>query len=95
MNKISLITWILVCCVSACSTQTAVLNTERGASSKDEMQTFFVSGIGQTQTINAAEVCGGTDNVLKVETVYSPLNWGLGLITFGIYTPRDAKVYCK
>ena len=95
MNKISFIPLILACCISACSTQSAVLNAERGAGSKDEMQTFFVSGIGQTQTINAATVCGGAENVLKVETVYSPLNWGLGLITFDIYTPRDARVYCK
>jgi len=95
MNKTFCLAVIMACGLSACSTQTAVLNGRSSSSSKEEMQNFFVSGLGQTQTINPALVCGGAENVMKVETVHSPLNWGLGLLTFGIYTPRDAKVYCK
>ena len=59
------------------------------------MQNFFVHGIGQTQEMNAAEVCGGAENVAKVESHMSFLNGFLGLISWGIYTPRQAKVYCK
>jgi hypothetical protein len=59
------------------------------------MQDFFVSGLGQTQSVNAADVCGGTDRVAKVERVESGLNIFLGLITNGIYTPYTAKVYCS
>ena len=95
MNKIFCLAVVMACCLSACSTQTAVLNGRTSSSSKDDMQNFFVSGLGQTQTINPASVCGGAENVMKVETLYSPLNWGLGLLTLGIYSPRDAKVYCK
>ena len=81
--------------LSACSTQTALVNGKGGEKTKEEMQTFFVSGLGQTQSINAATVCGGAEKVAKVERVYSALNWGLGVLTAGIYTPYDAKVYCN
>lgn len=58
-------------------------------------QTFFISGLGQTKTTNAANVCGGASRVVAVETIASPLNVILGIVTFGIYTPRDQTVYCK
>ena len=59
------------------------------------MQTFFVSGLGQTQTLDAAAVCGGANKVVKVERVTSFLNGVLGILTSGIFTPYDAKVYCS
>jgi hypothetical protein len=33
--------------------------------------------------------------VAKVERTFSPLNWLLGTLTMGIYTPLDAKVHCR
>jgi len=29
---------------------------------------FFVSGIGQKKTVDAAKICGGAENVVKTET---------------------------
>lgn len=81
--------------LAACSTQT--FNMGRTGSSMpktDNMQSFFVYGIGQEQTINAAEVCGGASKVAKVQTQMTFLNGLLGAITFGIYTPRQARVFC-
>jgi hypothetical protein len=95
MKSITSIALALTFVLSACSTQTALVNSKSGQNSKEEMQTFFVGGLGQTQSINVATVCGGSDKVAKVERVYSPLNWGLGFLTAGIYTPYDAKVYCN
>lgn len=60
-----------------------------------ESQTFFVSGIGQEKSVDAAQVCNGAANVAKVQTVQSPKDIVFGLVTFGIYTPRTATVYCK
>ncbi|WP_261862727.1 Bor family protein [Psychrobacter sp. JCM 18900] len=51
--------------------------------------------MGQEQTVNAAEVCGGAQNVAKVQTVQEAKDIALGLVTFGIYTPRTAKVFCR
>jgi len=79
----------------ACATQSVVLQNGNSSLKQEEMQTFFVQGLGQTQTLNAAEVCGGANRVAKVERVLTPLNWLLGLLTSGIYTPITAKVYCS
>ena len=85
---------LLVATLAACSTQTAYINGQTGKLGKEDMQTFFVSGLGQTQTIDAAAVCGGANKVVKVERQTSFLNGLLGVLTTGIYTPYDAKVYC-
>ena len=56
---------------------------------------FFIAGLGQEKVLDAAEICGGVDKVVKVESQLTFINGLLGLITLGIYTPRDAKIYCK
>ncbi|MFY8126246.1 MAG: Bor family protein [Hydrogenophaga sp.] len=94
MKKI-LASLIVVASLSACSTQTALINGQGGALTKQEMQTFFVAGLGQTQTMNAAEICGGADKVVKVERTTSFLNGLLGMLSNSIYSPQDAKVYCN
>jgi hypothetical protein len=93
MKKI-LLSMAIVATLSACSTQTAFVHERGGELKKSEMQTFFVSGLGQTQTVKANEVCGSSEKVAKVERVFTPLNWLLGALTYGIYTPYEAKVYC-
>ena len=93
MKKIALAI-LVVASLAACSTQTALINGNTGALRQEDMQTFFVGGLGQTQTINAAEICGGADKVVKVERVTSFLNGVLATLSSGIYTPYDAKVYC-
>jgi len=81
--------------LSGCATQTFQVNGGGGSTPTQEvMQPFFVGGIGQEQQMNAAEVCGGADKVAKVETQTSILNGLLGGFTWGIFTPRQAKVYC-
>jgi hypothetical protein len=87
--------YILSLLLVGCSTQTYTLNS--GASSTPDhqiMQPFFVEGIGQTKTIDAAKVCGGAEKVGKVSSKIRFIDGFLGAITFGIYTPRTAMVYC-
>ena len=87
---------LLLClALSACSTQSVVLRQGATEPRLNEMQHFFVSGLGQTHTVNAADVCGGSDRVAKVERIQTALNWFLGLLSSGIYTPYTAKVYCS
>lgn len=81
---------------SGCATQTGLVQpTQQVTPTYSKSQTFFISGIGQEQTVNAAEVCGGAANVAKVQTIQEPKDIALSLVTIGIYTPRTAKVYCK
>jgi outer membrane biogenesis lipoprotein LolB len=95
MKSKMLVAALAAAVLTGCATQTAVINGADGPVGKEEMQTFFVSGLGQTQTIDAAAVCGNADKVAKVERTFSPLNWLLGTLTMGIYTPLDAKVHCR
>ena len=82
--------------ITGCSAQTFSINGANGEiPTSQTSQHFFIAGIGQEKITNAAQVCGGVDKIIKVESQQTFLNGLLGLITFGIYTPRDAKVYCK
>jgi len=86
---------VLSLALSGCATQSFVVNGGGGTEpTEDAMQPFFVSGIGQSKEIDAAAICGGADKVAKVETQTSPINIALAYVTGGIYTPRQARVYC-
>ena len=51
---------------------------------------FFVSGIGQKKTVDAAKICGGAENVVKTETQQTFVNGLPYFITLGIYTPAGS-----
>jgi len=82
--------------IAGCATQTFEMSGGNSSPipTKEIMQPFFISGLGQTQEVDAAKVCGGVDKVAKVETQMSFINGLLGSLSWGIYTPRQAKVYC-
>ena len=50
---------------------------------------FFVSRWAE-ETVDAAKICGGAENVVKTETQQTFVNGLLGFITLGIYTPLEA-----
>ena len=52
---------------------------------------FFVSGIRQKKTVDAAKILAGAENV-KTESQQAFVNGLLGFITLGIYTPLEARV---
>ena len=93
-NRILILSAALL--MSGCATQTFVMSGS-GSDTPTEQTThsFFVSGIGQEKTIDAASVCGSADKVQKIQTKLTFWNGFLGAITGGIYTPRTAMVYCK
>ena len=80
-----------------CSTDVYCSKQTGGSSTKGKTIThhFFVSGIGQKKTVDAAKICGGAENVVKTETQQTFVNGLLGFITLGIYTPLEARVYCS
>jgi hypothetical protein len=71
----------------------------QGASSAaptlQEREPNFVSGFGQQHVIDAAKVCGAADKVASVEVIQTAWDGVVAFITFGIYTPLTARVYCK
>jgi len=87
---------LCITALSGCAAQTFIVNGDTSSkATTQESQTFFISGLGQEQITDAAAVCGGSQNIIKVEAQHTFVNGLLGLVTFGIYTPRDAKVFCK
>lgn len=83
--------------LSACSTHTFIVSEQNAASQPtyDKTQHFFVSGLGQSKEVNGAEICGSADKVAKVQTQQTFLNGLLHSVSYGIYSPRDMRVYCK
>ena len=93
MKKLAIV--LMVGILSGCATQSFnISNNSEQTPTADEMQSFFVYGLGQTKEIDAASICGGTEKVAKIETSSTFLNNLLGSLTFGIYAPRQAKIYC-
>jgi hypothetical protein len=93
MKKVALM--VVVLFVSGCATQNYNINGGNSSSiAKEDMQHFFISGLGQMKDMDAAQICGGADKVAMVQSHLTFLDGFLGVLTFGIYTPRTARVYC-
>ena len=94
MKKMLLATVALL--ITGCTQQTFTVQNKPAVAPKETItHHFFVSGIGQKKTVDAAKICGGAENVVKTETQQTFVNGLLGFITLGIYTPLEARVYCS
>ena len=93
MKKMLLAT-ALALLITGCAQQTFTVQNKPAAVAPKETIThhFFVSGIGQKKTVDAAKICGGAENVVKTETQQTFVNGLLGFITLGIYTPLEARI---
>ena len=78
-----------------CSTDVCCSKQTGGSSTKKTISPhhFFVSGIGQKKTVDAAKICGGAENV-KTETA-NIRKWIARFYYFRHYTPLEARVYCS
>ena len=72
--------------ITGCAQQTFTVQNKLAAVAPKETIThhFFVSGIGQKKTVDAAKICGGAENVVK-QKPQTFVNGLLGFITLGIY----------
>lgn len=93
----SLLFSALICLtLSGCAQQTFSLNKNAPKVNPHVVtHDFFVSGIGQTKEIDAASVCGGAEKVVGTQVQQTFIDGLLGFATLGIYTPRDARVFCS
>lgn len=98
MKKLALSAMVCAALLSGCANQrfniAGELPLEPTPRSEDS-QSFFVSGIGQKQSVDAGKVCGGAAKVEGVAVEQSGMDVLLSMVTLGIYTPRTARVYCK
>lgn len=85
----------IVLSLTGCATQRFdVRQDTQNAPTHDNSQSFWVGGIGQSEDLDAAKVCGAAANVQRVETQLTAGNVGLTILTLGIYSPRQIRVYC-
>ena len=63
--------------ITGCAQQTFTVQNKPAAVAPKETIThhFFVSGIGQKKTVDAAKICGGAENVVKTETSSNIRKW--------------------
>ena len=81
--------------ITGCAQQTfTVQNKPAAVAPKETITHHFFSflGIGAEETVDAAKICGGAENVVKTETQQIFVNGLLGFITLGIYTSAEARV---
>nr|prf iss gene [Escherichia coli] len=83
--------------ITGCAQQTFTVGNKPTAVTPKETIThhFFVSPIGQRKLLMQPKFVGGAENVVKTETQQTFVNALPGFITFGIYTPLEARVYCS
>ena len=61
--------------ITGCAQQTFTVQNKPAAALKETItHHFFVSGIGQKKTVDAAKICGGAENVVKTETQQTFVN---------------------
>ena len=97
MKKLHIASLLLALLViSGCSQQTFIIDDSARSNypSGNDMQHFFISGIGQGKNIFTSDVCREDEKVVKVEAKQTGLDVFLHIITLTIYSPRHAKVYC-
>jgi hypothetical protein len=81
--------------LSGCATQTFTINGDaNGAADLSTRSYFFVGGIGQTDMIEAGDLCGGIENVAAVQAEYDPIDIIANGVTNGLFSPRSYKVFC-
>ena len=78
---------------TGCAQQTFTVQNKPAAVAPKETIThhFFVSGIGQKKTVDAAKICGGAENVVKTETQQTFVN---GLLSFCAWHLYSAGSVC-
>ena len=80
--------------MTGCATQTFKIQDGSGTENSGR-STFFISGLGQEDVIDAAAICGGANKVISISTHDDAIDIIGGMLSSGIYTPRSYKVTCK
>ena len=97
MKKMLLAT-ALALLITGCAQQTFTVQNKPAAVAPKETIThhFFVSGIGQKKTVDAAKFVAAQKMLLKQKPSLNIRKWIARFYYFGdIYTPLEARVYCS
>ena len=76
--------------ITGCSTDVYCSKQTGSSSAKPSPIISSFLELEREETVDAAKICGGTENVVKTETQQTFVNGLLGFITLGIYTPAGS-----
>lgn len=97
MKRTSIVLLVAAVVMTACATVTITPEGQPKTAadpSFQETQSFFLWGlVPASQTIDVVEIC--PDGVRQMQAQTTFVNGLLGGLTFGIYSPRTAKVWCE
>lgn len=94
MNKFILFVFVSFLLVG-CATQVTTLRPDaKSTPSHLTQQLFFIDGLLQSKTVDAAEICGGANKVARIETQLTFINGLIRGVTLGIVAPRQIQIYC-
>ena len=90
MKKMLLAT-ALALLIAGCAQQTFTVQNKPAAVAPKKTIThhFFVSGIGQKKTVDAAKICGGAEMLLKQKFMETFVNGLLGFIAEHLYSAGE------
>ena len=93
MKKMLLAT-ALALLITGCAQQTFTVPNKPAAVAPQRKPSPIISSFlnWAEETVDAAKICGGAENVVKTETQQTFVNGLLGFITLGIYTLRWKRV---
>ncbi len=96
MFKQHSVSLLLALLLSACATQRFdIASSQKTEPTFQEKQTFWLGGIGQTEAVDGAKVCGDASKLARVETQVTAGTVALSILTLGIYTPRNIAITCN
>ena len=81
--------------VTGCAQQTFTISKQTVTPKETITHHFFVSGIGQKKTVDAAKICGGAENVIEKRNPANDYVMDCSVLLLSIYTPLEAHVYCS
>jgi hypothetical protein len=87
----------LVLMMGACSTVTIRPSGNTKLSSEPNFENqypFWLFGLVNDHTVDVQQACGKKTPV-QVQATDTFVDGLVGIVTFGIYTPRTAKVWCE
>ena len=96
MRKDRILAAASVCvALGGCGTHTFVFRDDvPGRLALREEQPYVVYGLAQHHRLDAAKVCDGARNVVKVTATYDFVDTILSVLSANVYYPLRAKVYC-
>ena len=82
--------------ITGCAQQTFTVQNKTGSSSTkgNHHPSFLRFWNWAEETVDAAKICGGAENVVKTETQQTFVNGLLGFITL-VFILRWKRVYCS